>query len=301
MENLLPPTTPAIVAVTVDLHQWDDPFDISFSAEWLANKGIRATYFVMGEMFKHKEHTEHLKRIPQFGHEIGSHSHLHDPNEMYALVKGEKLEFLQTSKKIYEDFYGTSPTSFRSPCWCKLGSASLDEIKRLGYTVDSSVTPQRLGFTGFYPYESSWFFASRQMRYLRPGLLEIPSSAFFIPASSTAFRILRNQSFRFVKTLIWEANNFANRAVTIELHPEDFNPDSKRLWIWTGIKAKDFMFRRIGGLGVRHYFQDSSYQNISRRTHKLLELLAEQKIMTLSQINMMVNPGEQRNKVSRKI
>lgn len=284
----------AIVAVTVDLHQWDEPMDISFSAEWLAKAGIRATYFVMSEMFRHKCHAEHLRRIVECGHEVGSHSHQHSPEEMYAIVRGEKreLKFLEESKKIYEDFYGTSPSSFRSPCWCKLGPAALDEIQRLGYTVDSSVTPQRLGMTGFYPYEGSWFFSSRKMRYLRPGLLEVPSSAFLIPASSTAFRILRNQTFRFVKALVWEAENFANRVVTLELHPEDFNPDSTRRWVWDGIKLKDFMLRKIGGLGFRHYLQDSSYRRISQRTHRLLKLMSKHKIMTLSQIGQMVGANQ---------
>ena len=37
VNNLLNPQfRSAPVAVTVDLHQWDDPFDITFSAEWLA-------------------------------------------------------------------------------------------------------------------------------------------------------------------------------------------------------------------------------------------------------------------------
>ena len=171
-------TSSALVAVTVDLHQWDDSFDITFSAEWLARAGIRATYFVTSAMFLQERYAERLRELSIFGHEVGSHSHLHDPNEMNALVRGKKshLGFLEDSKKIYEDFYGRSPHAFRSPCWCRLGSDALDELQRLGYTVDSSVTPQRLSFTGSYPYEGSWFFASRQMRYLRPGLLEIPTS-----------------------------------------------------------------------------------------------------------------------------
>lgn len=290
MDNLLTPSNLATVAVTVDLHLWDEPFDISFSAEWLANAGIKATYFIMSQMFLDSRHKKHLRRITEFGHEVGSHSHKHDPKEASAIIRGQKneLKFLEKSKKIYEDFYGTSPQSFRSPCWCKLGSTALDELQRLGYSVDSSVTPQRLSITGSYPYESSWFFSSRQMRFLRPGLLEIPTSAFLIPASSTAFRILRNQSFQFTKTLLWEAKNFVNRVVTVELHPEDFNPNTKRRWGWDGIKPNDFLLRKIGGLGFRHYLQDTSYRRISERTHSLLELMKKQKIMTLSQIGLVI-------------
>jgi len=280
----------AIVAITVDLHQWDDSFDITFSAEWLARARIRATYFVPSEMFLQSSHRARLHDLTKFGHEVGSHSHLHDPSEKNALVRGKKahLGFLEESKKIYEDFYGMSPRSFRSPCWCRLGPDALDELQRLGYTVDSSVTPQRLSFTGSYPYEGSWLFSSRRLRHLRPGLLEIPSSAFLIPASSTAFRIIRAQSLRFIRALLWEALHFSDRVVTIELHPEDFNPDSQRLWIWNSLKPRDFLLRKIGGLGFRHYLQDPSYRRISERTHSLLQLLAKHRIMTLTEIDQLI-------------
>jgi hypothetical protein len=291
MNNSLSPQSPsALVAITVDLHQWDNPFDITFSAEWLARAGIRATYFVMSEMFLDRRHAERLRELAVFGHEVGSHSHFHNPCEMNAIVRGQRshLGFLEDSKKIYEDFYGRSPRSFRSPCWCRLGSDALDELQRLGYTVDSSVTPQRLSFTGSYPYEGSWFFASRRLQYLRPGLLEVPTSTFLIPASSTAFRIMRDQSLRFARTLVWEALNFSDRVVTLELHPEDFNPDSKRVWAWTGIKPRDFLLRRIGGFGFRHYLQDTRYRRISERTQTLLQLMAGHQTMTLTEIDLMI-------------
>ena len=283
-----------LVAVTVDLHQWDDPFDITFAAEWLACAGIRATFFVTSEMFLQPPYAERLRALSKFGHEVGSHSHLHDPAEMNALVRGKKshLGFLEDSKKIYEDFYGRSPRAFRSPCWCRLGSDSLDELQRLGYTVDSSVTPQRLSFTGSYPYEGSWFFASRHLRYLRPGLLEIPTSALFVPASSTAFKIMRDQSFRFVRLLLWEAQHFSDRVVTLELHPEDFNPESKRVWIWNRMTLRDFLLRRIGGFGFRHYLQDKSYRRISERIQALLQLMASHRTMTLTEIALMISQAE---------
>jgi len=291
VNNLLNPQfRSAPVAVTVDLHQWDDPFDITFSAEWLARKGIRATFFVTSVMFLQRCHAERLRHLTEFGHEVGSHSHLHDPSEMNDLIRGgrSRLGFLQDSKKMYEDFYGLSPHSFRSPCWCKLGPDALDELQDLGYRVDSSVTPQRLSFMGSYPYEGSWFFASRRLRYLRPGLLEVPSSAFLVPASSTAFRIMRGLSLHFVRGLLWEAQNFGDRVVTVEFHPEDFNADSKRLWVWNGIKPRDFLLRRIGGFGFRHYLQDSSYRRISNTTESLLQLIEGHRTMTLTEIDQMI-------------
>lgn len=278
------------MAITVDLHLWDHSQDISYSAEWLADAGIRATYFVMSQMFLHKPHVEHLKRVHELGHEVGSHSHMHDPTEMKALVRGDKtaVQFLRLSKKIFEDFYGESPVSFRSPCWCSLGPTALDALEELGYRVDSSCTPQRLSFTGSYPYEKSWFFSSRGVRFIRPKLLEIPSSSFLVPASSKAFRILRKQSFNFLKALLWEAQIRPNRVVTIELHPEDFNRDSQRVWTWNAVKPADFLLKRVGGLEFRHFLQDMNYDSIGRRTQALIKMLAERRTMTLSEIRATV-------------
>jgi hypothetical protein len=290
MKNSLLPKLSALVAVTVDLHQWDDPFDITFSAERLAREGIRATFFVTSEMFGRKHYAERLRCLMEYGHEVGSHSHFHDPNEMRSLSRGtaSRLRFLRISKELFEDFYGLSPRVFRSPCWCKLGSHAIDELQELGYKVDSSVTPQRLSFMGSYPYEGSWFFASRRLRYLRPGLLEVPSTAFLIPASSTAFRIMRDFSPIFVRSLIWEARNFRDRVVTLEFHPEDFNPDSRRVWIWKAIRPRDFLLRRIGGFGFRYYLQNSSYREISNTTASLLQLVGRERFMTLSEIERMI-------------
>lgn len=295
MKNSLGSKSSALIAVTVDLHQWDDPFDITFSAECLARCGISANFFVTSEMFQQKRYAERLRCLMEYGHEVGSHSHFHDANEMRSLSRGSgtQLKFLGKSKQLFEDFYGLSPRVFRSPCWCKLSPRAIDELQLLGYKVDSSVTPQRLSFMGSYPYQGSWFFASRRLRYLRPGLLEVPSSAFLVPASSTAFRIMRSLSPIFVRLLIWEARNFRQRVVTLEFHPEDFNPDSRRPWIWSGLKPRDFLLRRVGGFGFRYYLQTSSYRQITNTSSSLLRLLKGHRIATLSEVERIVATGEE--------
>ena len=292
--DLLQKSNSALVALTVDLHQWDDPADIRFCSEWLARAGIEATFFVPSEMFTQGQYSDGLRRLKDFGHEVGSHSHFHDATEIYQLTRGDRsgLGFLHDSKKMYEDFFGASPDAFRSPCWCKLGRGALETLQDLGYRIDSSVTPQRLCFMGSLPYQSSWFFASRRVRYLCPGLLEIPSSALIVPASSTAFRIMRGFSTLFVRSLLWEAQRFSDMVVTLEFHPEDFNPDSKRLWVWNQLKPSDFLLRRIGGFGFRHYLQESNYRRISEKARSLVRLLSKHRMRTLSQIHQMVSDSE---------
>lgn len=134
------------VAVTVDLHEGDTPGDITHAARWLAGAGVPATFFVPSALFAVPKYAERLRELPAHGHEVGSHTHKHDGPETDALMDGprERLGFLGDSKRRFEDFYGSSPRSFRSPGWCVLGEAALDSLEELGYRVDSSATPQRL-------------------------------------------------------------------------------------------------------------------------------------------------------------
>src|SRR5438132_12561891 len=102
VNNLLNPQfRSAPVAVTVDLHQWDDPFDITFSAEWLARKGIRATFFVTSVLLLQRCHAQRLRHLTEFGHEVRSHSHPHYPSERNALIRRarSRLAFLPGCKR----------------------------------------------------------------------------------------------------------------------------------------------------------------------------------------------------------
>ena len=291
----------SLVVITLDLHEVDEPSDISFAAEWLASAYVPATFFVPSAMFGMPRYRASLRALHALGHEVGSHSHLHDDAEIDALVRGDllRLAFLEKSKRFFEDFYGREPRAFRSPLWCALSPVALSELERLGYTVDSSVTPQRLSILSSRPFQSAWTLASRRLRYIRPKLLEVPTSTFLIPAGSPTFQTLRLSLSRgFIRLLLWEVLAFNGRMLTLQFHPDDFNPSALRRPVGRSLQWDDFWLCPKGGFGFKHHLRDTHSARISAITHAIVSLLRIYGCTTLGAVsdlvskNGLLSPGE---------
>jgi len=275
------------VAITIDLHESDSPSDITYAANWLAGVGIAATFFVPSAMFDYAKYAERLKDLHDYGHEVGSHTHNHDWTETQALIEGprERLGFLRVSKSTFEDFYGRSPRSFRSPGWCVLGPAALDELETLGYTVDSSATPQRLSILSSLPYHGAYTLAPRRVRRIRPGLLEVPTSTLLVPAASPTFLIFRHMlSLAFVRMLLLEATALMGRVLTLQFHPEDFSPVAPACTSRSSLRLEDFWLRRYGGLTFKHKLKCNQRAQIVRTTRAIIDLVGKQRHSTLAAI-----------------
>lgn len=273
------------VAITVDLHEGDLSSDITFTAEWLNAIGVPATFFVPSAMLTDQRYADSLRELNTLGHEVGSHTHNHDGSEIDALLNENRvnLRFLTESKQIYEDFYGLSPRSFRSPGWCMLSSVALDELARLGYAVDSSATPQRLSFLSSHPFRGAWTLAPRRVRYIRPGLLEVPTSSFIVPAGSPTFLIIRRfLSLAFVRLLVHEALMLGDRVITLQFHPNDFNPNSTQAPPYGRLRWRDFWLNKYGGLTFKHRLKDVNQKQISQTTHAIIRLVKEYGCHTLA-------------------
>jgi len=282
----------ARVAITVDLHEGDDPSDVTVAAEWLVSAGVPATFFAPSTMFQEPRYAERLRGLAGLGHEVGSHTHRHDGVEVAALIAGgrSRLGFLEESKKIFEDFYGRAPCSFRSPAWCMLGPPALDELERLGYAVDSSATPQRLSLLGPNPFRGAWTLSPRRLHYIRPGLLEVPTSTFLVPANKTTFLIFRRTlSLMFVRLLLGEAALLGERVVTLQFHPDDFNPFSKQCPPCGRLRLRDFWLRKNGGFGFKHHLKETDFGRISATTHAIVRLAAHYGCATLMEIARAVS------------
>ena len=124
----------------------------------------------------------------------------------------------------------------------------------------------------------------RSPYYLRPNFLEIPTSTFLIPASSTTFRIFRRVSLLFVQLLLREAMLFGNRVVTLQLHPDEFNPRSKLLLLTKHLSLNDFMLQKYGGFGFRHFLKEMNYEHISAITQSVLDLVSKHQCISLADI-----------------
>ncbi len=278
----------AAVAVTLDLHEGDLPEDITFAAGWLSDAGIRATFFIPSAMLSEGRYAARLRELQAGGHEVASHTHRHDMVESDALIHGGRrdLAFLETSRRLHEDFFGASPTSFRAPGWCALSGRALDELTRLGYSADSSATPQRLSVFGSTPFRGAWSLSPRRLHYLRHGLLEVPTSTAVVPAGSPTFLIFRRRlSLAFIRALLLEARLFPDRVVVVQFHPDDLNPASAQTAPCAArLTPGDFLLRRQGGFGFKHHLKDTDRGRIGETTQTLVRLLAACRCVTVCEV-----------------
>ena len=281
------------MAVTLDLHQGDEPTDITMAAEWLADAGVAATFLVPSAMLPSQRYSARLRELEALGHEVGTHTHNHDWTEINALMEGgpSRLGFMETSKRLFEDLFGRPPLSFRSAAWCPLGPGALDELQRLGYRVDSSTTPQRLGVLSSHPGRCRWMRMTRQPHFVRPGLLEVPTSTILVPAGAPTFLTLRRAlSIGLVRILLAEAHLLGNRVVVLQFHATDFNPVSGEPPVRSRITLKDFVLSREGGFGFKQYLRDTNSARICAMTRALIDLTARHRRMTLAEVARQLAP-----------
>ncbi len=253
------------VAVTIDVHPGDDPNAIHACNEFFSRRGIPVTFLMSTAILERKEAAQALLELSTGFHEIGTHTHKHDYQEICALQNGNgsSLGFLEESTRRFEDFFGLSPKSFRSPAWCGLGPRALDELVRLNYRVDSSATPQRPGVLSSFPLESPWLLSKRSPHWIANGLLEIPTSCLLFPLATPSFATFRKWgSHAFLNLFLAEANIFQNRIIVLVFDTPDFDPNRPE-------QAKSYRLRQLiptkfGGLEWRWWL----------RTYNPAELLA---------------------------
>ena len=108
--------------------------------------GITITFFVVGKDAEVPEHREHLQSIVASGHDVGSHSYLHEP--WLHLYQREQLRAdLEQAHAAISQATGVEPRGFRGPGF-SLSNDTLVELRRLGYTYDATVFPNLLNPVG---------------------------------------------------------------------------------------------------------------------------------------------------------
>jgi hypothetical protein len=272
------------VAITVDIHKTDVVSEIDACNEWLRGRNIPATFFVPTVMPMMSKYKRVLGRLTTWEHEIGTQSHVHNADEIAVLQSDDSGDpgFLEFSKKTFEDFFGFAPRSFRAPCWSALSRRTLAELWRLGYGVDSTCTPQRLGIFSSYPAENPYLWSKRAPRFVYRSLLEIPTSAFVFPMGAPTFETFRRWGSRlFLRMLLLEARLNKDIIVTLMFHAGDFSPGS-RLPNRPKRQMMDLIPTMPGGFGFKYWIRQTDPAKIFSTTCGLVECITGSHFDTLS-------------------
>jgi hypothetical protein len=284
-------------AVTLDLHHGDHPDDLREAHAFLSESGIPVTIFLPTGLLEDRSFGRALRAVDDGQIEIGTHGHRHDFAEIRALSSdvSASLAFLTDSVHSYSDFFGRTPSTFRSPCWCNLAPRALDALAMLGYCVDSSCTPQRLGLLSSFPAENPWLLSSRRPGFLRPTLLEIPTSTFVVPFSSGSLAAFRTWGALAFAAAFGVEAWLADHVVNLQLHVGDFLSRSRGSPQTRKFSPADLLPQAGHGFGIRHLLLDRDPARMNRRVRAVLRLFAQMRLefKTLASIHdALVEPHQ---------
>jgi peptidoglycan/xylan/chitin deacetylase (PgdA/CDA1 family) len=134
---------------------------------FLAERGLRITFFVVGQDAARPENGEALAALAAAGHEIGNHSFRHE-SWLHLYSEAELEEELTRAEEAIERATGRRPAGFRGPGF-SLSAATLAVLDRRGYGYDASTLPTFLG-----PLARAYYFRSagltREQRKQRSAL-----------------------------------------------------------------------------------------------------------------------------------
>lgn len=242
-----------LVFLTIDVHEYDRADDIERFVAVAEKYAARFTLFVPTNCLRNPRLAifRELRTHPLF--EFGNHGELHDEKQRSALIKGSDLDFLRVARDAHTEFFGAPPVSFRAPFWSGMSPRAHEALQELGYRVDCSSTPQRLGLLTGHPLENPYLFARRTVRAISERLIAIPTTTLVIPFATQFFRAMPQPVTRATMRLLLAEARLRNRvAVSPMLHFDDF--DDTRRGVRKPFNWRSLLFRRQGGLGLRALF-----------------------------------------------
>jgi len=121
--------------------------------EFLRERSLRITVFVVGQDAARAQNHEMLASITAAGHEIGNHSHNHEP-WLHRLTPDEVRAELTAAHAAIVEATGATPRGFRGPGF-SLSDGTLTALVELGYHYDGSTLPTFVG-----PLARAYYFRS---------------------------------------------------------------------------------------------------------------------------------------------
>lgn len=175
---------------------------------------IKPTLFVTGEVVL--KYGSYLKKLQDKGWEIGCHSFEHDRfDEMDNKEKENDLKkCIEITKKNNIKLEG-----FRAPQH-SISNKDLLILNKLGFKYDSSFAPLNAFQLIFFPKKVKLgvkqFFSKISPHY-RNGILEIPSSSFFIPLVAVSLRLFPMLLIKLLINFMWR-----RKVILFYAHSWDF-------------------------------------------------------------------------------
>ncbi len=204
----------------------------------LEAKGQQATFFCLGWIAE--KHPDVIRRIDAAGHEIGSHSQMHQL--AYEQTPKTFSEDLSRSIRTLEDLIGKKIKSYRAPGFSLIPGMewAFDALVSLGIEVDCSVFPARRshgGFPGFGSAEPS------VIRWSGGSIREFPINVFPILGVNVVFS--GGGYFRLMPYWAIKRMMQSTHYVMTYFHPRDFDPGQPMM---PGLSATR-RFKSYYGLG----------------------------------------------------
>ena len=122
----------------------------------LARRGLRITFFVVGQDAALASNAEAFAQLAASEHEIGNHSLRHEP-WLHLYSEAELEAELGAAEDHIEAATGRRPSAFRGPGF-SLSETTLRVLHRRGYRYDASTLPSFIG-----PLARAYYFMTARM------------------------------------------------------------------------------------------------------------------------------------------
>ncbi len=122
----------------------------------LNERGLKVTFFIVGQDAALHENRDALASIAAAGHEIGNHSFRYEP-WLHLFTEAQIEADLALAEETILKATGRKPIGFRGP-GLSLSPATLQVLARRGYLYDASTFPTCLG-----PLARAYYFMTAQL------------------------------------------------------------------------------------------------------------------------------------------
>jgi polysaccharide deacetylase family protein (PEP-CTERM system associated) len=219
----------------------------------LAEKQIKATFFCLGWIAI--KYPGLIRKIHSAGHEIGSHSHMHQL--VYEQTKKEFKEDLDQSIQTLEDIIGEKVSCFRAPGFSikEENKWAFEVLYEIGIRSDCSVFPAARSHGG---YKTITYSSPFRLKCNGVILREFPINTKsvlgqrFIYSGGGYFRLL---PYNMIKRFTEQSNY-----VMTYFHPRDFDAGQPMLDSLSAFrKIKSYYGLRSSFNKFRNYLDDFSF------------------------------------------